>query len=570
MKKLTQYMAKYRWRYIIGTLSLLIAVVIDNITPQVTKKIVDEVIGEGNVDVLLPCLGAILLITLGRTVFQYTKEYNFDMCGCGVATDMRHDMFEHVQKLSVNYFDKTNTGEIMSRLTHDIDCVWGGIGFIGMLMAEIILHVTIVLVCMFRLSPVLSILPCVVLPIAFTLAIFLEKRLDKVYDDISDESAAMNTVAEENISGTRTVKAFAREHFEIDKFLSHNKKYYDLNMKQSKVMIRFYPLFQFITKVLPIATVLIGGLMVIKDEITLGTLAAFVAYCNYLSWPMEDIGWVSNEIANFFASYKKLKKIAKETAAITDPAEPKVLPEVKGRVTFDNVTFSLDDKKILKNISFDLPEGKTLGIMGATGSGKSSIFTMLFRFYDPTEGKVLLDGTDIRDLGLKQLRQSISQVSQDVFLFSDTIKENIRFGKRDETNEEDISTSLKQASADFVDSLEEKTETVIGERGVGLSGGQKQRLSIARALAKHAPVLVLDDCTSALDTETEQDIQHTLDALKDTTKIIISHRISAVRHANEIIVLNDGEVAERGTHEELLEKHGLYYETYAAQYGVGA
>ena len=568
MKKLTTYMARYKWRYIIGTLSLLISVSIDNITPQLTKRIVDDVMGEGKMDILVPCLLGILAITLGRTVFQYTKEYNFDMCGCGVATDLRRDLFDHVQSLSVSYFDTTNTGEIMSRLTHDIDTLWGGIGFIGMLMAEIILHVSIVLFCMFRLSPVLSIMPCIMLPIAGALAIFLEKKLDKVYDDISDESAEMNTVAEENISGTRTVKAFAREKFEIDKFLSHNKKYYDLNMKQSKVMIKYYPLFQFITKILPVATILIGGLMVIRDEISLGTLAAFVTYCNYLSWPMETIGWVSNEIANSFASYKKLKKIWERKPVIKDPEKPVVLPEVSGRITFDNVSFSVADKKVLKNVSFDLKPGKTLGIMGATGSGKTSIFTMLFRFYDPSEGKVMLDGTDVRDLSLKQLRKSISQVSQDVFLFSDTVKENVRFGKKDDTTDNEIDESLKKASADFVDSLSDKVDTVIGERGVGLSGGQKQRLSIARALSKHSPVLVLDDCTSALDTETEHDIQHTLNELNDTTKIIISHRISAVRHADEIIVLEDGAVKERGTHEELLKKNGLYRETYEAQIGA--
>ncbi len=568
MKKLTTYMARYKWRYIIGTLSLLISVSIDNITPQLTKRIVDDVMGEGKMDILVPCLLGILAITLGRTVFQFTKEYNFDMCGCGVATDLRRDLFDHVQSLSVSYFDTTNTGEIMSRLTHDIDNLWGGIGFIGMLMAEIILHVSIVLFCMFRLSPVLSIMPCIMLPIAGALAIFLEKKLDKVYDDISDESAEMNTVAEENISGTRTVKAFAREKFEIDKFLSHNKKYYDLNMKQSKVMIKYYPLFQFITKILPVATILIGGLMVIRDEISLGTLAAFVTYCNYLSWPMETIGWVSNEIANSFASYKKLKKIWERKPVIKDPENPVVLPEVSGRITFDNVSFSVADKKVLKNVSFDLKPGKTLGIMGATGSGKTSIFTMLFRFYDPSEGKVMLDGTDVRDLSLKQLRKSISQVSQDVFLFSDTVKENVRFGKKDGTTDNEIDESLKKASADFVDSLSDKVDTVIGERGVGLSGGQKQRLSIARALSKHSPVLVLDDCTSALDTETEHDIQHTLNELNDTTKIIISHRISAVRHADEIIVLEDGAVKERGTHEELLKKNGLYRETYEAQIGA--
>lgn len=568
MKKLTTYMRRYWWRYVIGTVSLVLSVTLDNLSPQVTRVLVDEVIGKDKMELLFTCLGGFLIITLGRTIFQYTKEYNFDMAGASVARDLRNDLFSHVQTLSMGYFDSTNTGEIMSRITGDVGNIWGGIGYIGMLMMEVILHMTLVIVNMFRLSPKLSVFPCIAIPISAFLAVFLEKRLDKVYEDISEESAKLNTVAEENISGTRTVKAFAREKFELDKFFSHNKKYYDLNMKQSKVMIRYYPLFQLVTKILPLITVLIGGGMVINGELTLGTLAAFISYCNYIGWPMEMIGWVSNELANTVASYKKLKKIANEKAVIVTPEEPVDITPVKGAITFENVSFSIKDKEILKDISFNLPEGKTLGIMGATGSGKTSILTMLFRFYDPSNGRVLLDGTDIKKLSLSQLRKSISQVSQDVFLFSDTINENIRFGKKDETSAEEIADALKKASAEFVEDMSDKGETIIGERGVGLSGGQKQRLSIARALSKHAPVLVLDDSTSALDTETEHDIQKTLDKLNDITKIIISHRISAVRHADEIIILRDGAVAERGTHEDLLEKKGLYYETYVAQYGA--
>ncbi|MCQ2537521.1 MAG: ABC transporter ATP-binding protein/permease [Lachnospiraceae bacterium] len=568
MKKLTTYMRRYWWRYLIGVVSLVLAVVLDNLNPQVTRVVVDDVMVGGNMNVLLPCLGAFLVITLGRTVFQFTKEYNCDMAGASISRDIRNDLFKHVQKLSMGFFDGTNTGEIMSRLTGDIGNIWGGVGFIAMLMCEIILHTTLVVVNMVRLSPKLAIFPCIAIPICGFLAIFLEKKLDKVYEDISEERAKMNTVAEENISGTRTVKAFAREKFELDKFLSHNKKYYDLNMKQSKVMIKYYPLFQLVTKLLPLVTILIGGNMVIKDEISLGTLAAFISYCNYIGWPMEMIGWVSNEMAATFASWKKLKKLADEIPAITSPENPQILENVKGAITFENVSFSIKDKEILKDISFNLPEGKTLGIMGATGSGKSSIFTMLFRFYDPSSGRVLLDGTDVKELSLSQLRKSISQVSQDVFLFSDTVNENIKFGKKEDTSAEEIAEALKMASADFVEGLSDKGDTVIGERGVGLSGGQKQRLSIARALSKHSPVLVLDDSTSALDTETEHDIQKTLEKLTDTTKIIISHRISAVRHADEIIVLKDGAVAERGTHDELLAQKGLYFETYTAQYGA--
>lgn len=306
-----------------------------------------------------------------------------------------------------------------------------------------------------------------------------------------------------------------------------------------------------------------------KGEMTLGALVAFVEYSRNCTWPMEMLGWLTNDLSSAVASYKKIKKIYAQTAEIQNPQEPVALDEVKGHVTFEHVSLELEGKKILHDISFDVPEGKTIGIMGATGAGKSSIISLLQRFYDVTEGMVKLDGVDIRKLTLKELRSSISVVMQDVFLFSDTIEENIKMGQRSVMPVEEVRKAADSAQAkDFIEKMEEQYETVIGERGVGLSGGQKQRISIARAIAKHSPILVLDDSTSALDMETEHEIQKTLQELNGITKMIIAHRISAVRHADEIIYLKDGEIAERGTHEELLQKKGLYYDTYMAQYGT--
>ncbi len=339
-------------------------------------------------------------------------------------------------------------------------------------------------------------------------------------------------------------------------------------MRQSKVFIRYQPLVQFITRLLPIFVIIYGGYLKIQGEISLGELAAFTEYANNIIWPMEMLGWLSNSFASAVASNKKLKKIYNEKTTIIEKEDPVVLPEVSGRVTFDHVSFGLDGKEILKDISFDLPAGKTIGIMGATGSGKSSIITLLQRFYDVGEGEIRLDGVPIRDLTLRQLRKSISPVMQDVFLFSDTINSNVKLGKRASTHNDLVRRALERAQAkDFIENMEEQYETQIGERGVGLSGGQKQRISMARAFAKKSPILVLDDSTSALDMETEHQIQENLLGFEGTTKIVIAHRISAVRHADEIIVLQDGGIAERGTHEELLEIKGLYYDTYMAQYG---
>jgi ATP-binding cassette subfamily B protein len=313
--------------------------------------------------------------------------------------------------------------------------------------------------------------------------------------------------------------------------------------------------------------VIYGGFKVIHNEISLGTLGAFTEYSMNIVWPMEMLGWLSNDLASAVASYKRIKKIYKESPVITEVENPVVLNEVAGAIEFRNVTFSMNNKVILSDVSFQLPAGKTIGIMGATGTGKSSIINLLQRFYDTSEGEIKLDGTDIKVLSLKQLRKSISLVMQDVFLFSDTINENVKMGKKYEVRQEEIIEAASDAQArDFIERMEEQYETIIGERGVGLSGGQKQRISIARALAKKTPILVLDDSTSALDMETEHEIQKALSEV-DSTKIIIAHRISAVRNADEIIILEDGKIAERGTHDTLLQAKGYYYKTYMAQYG---
>ncbi len=567
MKKLSSYILHYWYAYLFAIVCLLLQVGLDMLAPQVTRRIVDDVIGEGAVDLLMPLLLTIFLIGVGRCVFGYTKEFTFDYVGAKIGMNMRRNLFRHIQKLSINYFDNTNTGELMSRVKDDIDNIWSAVGFIGMLILEVIFHTVIVIYCMLHISVKLAVMPLIMMPFVALLAILMEKKLDKVYEEISDENAKLNTVAQENLAGVRTVKAFAREKHEITKFLSHNKRYYELNMRQSKVFIR-YQLVQFITRLLPIFVIIYGGYLKIQGEISLGELAAFTEYANNIIWPMEMLGWLSNSFASAVASNKKLKKIYNEKTTIIEKEDPVVLPEVSGRVTFDHVSFGLDGKEILKDISFDLPAGKTIGIMGATGSGKSSIITLLQRFYDVGEGEIRLDGVPIRDLTLRQLRKSISPVMQDVFLFSDTINSNVKLGKRASTHNDLVRRALERAQAkDFIENMEEQYETQIGERGVGLSGGQKQRISMARAFAKKSPILVLDDSTSALDMETEHQIQENLLGFEGTTKIVIAHRISAVRHADEIIVLQDGGIAERGTHEELLEIKGLYYDTYMAQYG---
>lgn len=568
MKKLHSYLLGHWKGYLFAICSMIIAIVLDMIYPQITQKIVDDVIIGGKLELLTKLLTGIVVVGIGRSVFGYCKEFTFDKMSATIGTEMRKDLFAHIQTLSMSYFDNTNTGELMARVKDDIDKIWNALGYVGMLVIEVIIHVSFVLYCMFRLNWKLAFLPLTTMIICGTVAIVMERKLDKIYEEISEENAVLTTVAEENLAGVRTVKAFAREKYEIEKFKSHNKRYYDLNVSQAKTLVRYYPIFQFVGKALPVATTILGGVSVMNGTMSLGALVAFVEYSRNCTWPMEMLGWLTNDVSSAVASYKKIKKIYAQTAEIKDEEQPVTLKHVEGRVEFSHVSFVIEGKEILNDVSFLLPAGKTLGIMGATGSGKTSLIHLLQRFYDVTDGCIRVDDTDIRKLKLKQLRSNISVVLQDVFLFSDTIEENIKMGKRKKLEMEEIRNAAEDARAkSFIEKMEEQYDTVIGERGVGLSGGQKQRISIARALAKHAPILVLDDSTSALDMETEHEIQKTLNELEDTTKLIIAHRISAVRHADEIIYLQDGKIAERGTHEELLEKKGLYYQTYLAQYG---
>lgn len=569
MKRVSDYIWENKVPYLIAVAALLIAVTLDMLSPRLTARVVDNVIVGGKMGELKYLLLGFLGIGIGRCIFQYIKEYTFDRVGSKIASMMRRDLFVHIQSLSADFFDRTNTGELMSRVKEDVDHIWDALSFVGMLIIEVIYHTGIILACMYMLNWKLALIPTIAMIFCGTIAIVMERKLGGVYEEISEENAVLNTVAEENLAGVRTVKAFAREKYEISKFLSHNQRYYELNMTQSKVFVKYYPYFSVVTKVLPLLTILVGGKFVIAGEMSLGEMTAFVEYSNNIVWPMEMLGWLTNSFSSAVASNKKIRKIYEETSSIKEKEKPVVLEHMQGKICFDHVSFHKADMyEILHDISFTLEPGKTLGIMGATGAGKTSIVQLLQRMYDATDGAIYVDDVNVKELSLEQLRTNISYVMQDVFLFSDTINENIKLGKKKLIDFNTVRKASTDAQASgFIERMERKYDTVIGERGVGLSGGQKQRISIARALSKHDPILVLDDSTSALDMETEHLIQETLQKLQDTTKIIIAHRISAVQNADEILVLENGSIAERGTHESLLARKGLYYETFLAQYG---
>lgn len=567
--KLLSYFKKYWWAYSIVLVALITCIALDMYYPLVYKKIVDEVLVGRKIDLLGSCLLSILAVGVGRFFFNYIKEFTCDMVGSKIGSDLRIELFEKIQSLSANFFDKINTGELMARITEDAGKVWDIFSYIGMLLFQTIIHSGLALFCMYRLNWKLAVIPTIAMGLAAFIAIRMEGKLGSEFEAIAESGAELNNTAQENLAGIRTVKSFAREEYEKQKFFKHAREFRDLNIGLSKIFVKYNPLIQCITHILPYMVLVPGGIMVMKgNELTVGELTAFISYASNIVWPMEMLGWITNGLSQGLASVKRLNKIFAEETEIKSVEDENQLSEIKGKVEFSHVSFAKENgTKILDDISFCVEKGKTLGIMGATGSGKTTITNLLKRIYDCSDGEIRLDDVNIKDLPLWQLRENVSTVMQDIFLFSDSIDGNVRLGDRENLTEELVDASIElSASDEFVFNLNEKLNTVIGERGVGLSGGQKQRLTIARALCRNKPVLILDDSTSALDTETEQKIQAMLQSLEGITKIIIAHRISAVRKADEIIVLEEGKIAERGNHAQLLEQKGLYYETYCTQY----
>ncbi len=580
---LTGYVRKYALFYLIAVICMTAGTMLDQIAPIIIQHIVDDVLVARKMELLHFLLLGILSIGVGRCFFQYAKEFLCDLAGSKMASEIRINLFGKIQSLSANFFDGINSGELMSRVKDDVDRIWDIAAFMGILMAEVVIRTVSTLYFMMRIHWQLALIPAAGMVIAGVIAILMERKLDGLYGAVAQEGSEMNNVAAENLAGVRTVKAFAREGFEIAKFHKHNQQFYELNIDLSRVFVKYNPIIQMITRLLAVASLLLGGLVVMKGnplpgdkQMSVGELIAFIVYVNGMFWPMEMLGWLTNGFSSAKASVKRLNKIYAEMPDITDRSGGSTLDEelsgalfsqhdLNGDIAFEHVSY----KEILKDVTFSVKAGQTLGIMGATGSGKTTIINLLKRMYDVTGGSIRLDGIDIRELPLPALRRAVSCVMQDIFLFSDTIEGNVRLGERETITVPEVRSALTQShAAEFVDKMEEKEQTVIGERGVGLSGGQKQRITIARALARKTPVLVLDDSTSALDSETEQEIQQVLAGLSGMTKIIIAHRISAVRKADKIIVLDKGRIAEEGTHEELLARGGLYKETYDSQYGV--
>ncbi|EJT6493003.1 ABC transporter ATP-binding protein [Clostridium perfringens] len=560
------YISKRMVFLIVPILAMIIVLGIDSFFPYLQKIFVDDILLGSDKSKLGLFFGVFLGLSLLRGILGYIKEFLFDKFSLNVSKEIRMDLFKKIQSFEFSFFDSTNTGELMSRIGEDVDIVWETISYGLRLLIEGIILFIISVTIMMSMSPSLTIICLVILLPVGVLAILVNKKFHRNYSKISDKVADINLMAQQDIAGIRLVKAFAREKYETENFLKVNKDYYDLNITQARILSNFLPVIDILTNLTPVAMIIYGGYLVIKGNITMGTLLAFSSYILNLSFCVKNIGGLVNMMSQNRASMDKIFNILKRKPQITSMENSYNPDKVKGEIEFKNVSFRYNEEEVLKKINLKIPAGSTVAIMGETGCGKSSILSLIGRHYDVSSGEVLIDGVNVKKWNLDSLRENMAVVFQDTFLFSDSIKDNIDFGGN--KSEDEIIEAAKDSCAyDFIKEMPEGFETEVGERGLGLSGGQKQRLAIARALVRKTPILILDDATSALDMETEFNVLKNLSKKQDkATTFIIAHRISGVKDADIILFMKDGEIVEMGDHESLLKKKGYYYSVYCHQF----
>lgn len=569
----------YRSSYIVA-LSLSVLCNILYITaPYYQSQIIDTFISNENAaenltlyrDRFILLVIAMILFTLLRTVMQYACNMYYEKASQGMIYKIRTHLFRRIENQDMAFYDRYRTGDLMTRLTGDLDMVRHMVSWVIKGIVESVALFTASMVYFFVIDwrtglCILAMTPCI-----FVITRLFSKKAGPAYRQVREKQSALNTAAQENISGNRVVKAFAREDYEIEKFHARNLEYREANINASMNWLKYQPWIDFLAGALSVVLLLCGGWFMIRQHLTMGQYVAISGLLWAVSNPMRNLGHYVNDCNRFMASAGKIIEIYYAAPMIVDRADAaENETRLQGEVEFVNVSFSIGDKQILKDVSFHIKPGQTVAIMGATGSGKTSLVNLIPRFFDATSGEVLVDGINVRLHRLETLRKSISVATQDVLLYSDTIDSNIAFGDS-KMDEDYVKRCARLSAADgFIEQLPEGYDTIVGERGVGLSGGQKQRISLARALAVRPSVLILDDTTSAVDMETEAFIQNSLSCQLDfpCTKIIIAQRISSTKNADQIIILEDGMVSAVGTHEELIGQAGYYREIYELQSGL--
>lgn len=571
MKWFYGFLKKYRLRMLFGMVLVTILAAAALASPYISKIIVDTVIKGGKTEYLIPLVGILVGLVVVKGICRFSSQVLFETSSQGVLYAMRDKVYRKLLMEDFAFYNKNRTGDLMGRQTGDMDAIRHFVAYVIYTIYENILYFVLALVLIFTINVPMALCMVIVLPLAALTTYLQAKSVHPAFKKCRDAFSGLNTFVQENISGNRVVKAFAKEDYEKEKFNVQNDIYREAELGVAKIWRRYVPVFEFLSYVLTIILMLVGGIMVVKGQMTLGDLVAVNGYLWMLTVPLRMAGWWINDVQRFTTSVEKIYDTYSAEPDIKRPKKPVKHKKLEGNVTFKNVSYRADDEDILQNINFDVKKGETVGIIGTTGAGKSTIVNLMCRFFDATEGEVLVDGVNVKDYDMHDLRDNIGMAMQDVFLFSDTIEGNIAYGKPDISFEK-VKEVARMADANhFIQNLPEGYDTIVGERGVGLSGGQKQRISLARALLKEPAILVLDDTTSAVDMETESYIQKQLENIDHACTIfIIAYRISSIMNADQILVLDQGKIIEHGTHKELLKKNGYYATVYKHQFPEAA
>jgi ATP-binding cassette, subfamily B, multidrug efflux pump len=568
-KKLKQFYWSHKRYFFISIIFLIVTTAITLVYPIVLQKTIDDVIIAGKYDFIPFLILAYLTLMVIKGVATYIQQYTGDMFGIIAMYKLRKRLYEKLQFLPFRFYDNAKTGDIMSRLTADVQGFRHFLSYGFTEVIRFILFVGISMIVMFTYSIRLTIVTLFALPFLMVVVHKFDKKVHPAFRKVRQSFGQLNTKVQENVSGIKTVKSLSKEDFEIERFHDFNLDFRDRNIFNSNIWAKYFPLMEFIGNICIIVLLSYGGFLVINNELNPGELVAFYSLTGYIIMPIMNLGFIINMFSQAKASGERLLEILEEPNEIKEKENPIKHIEIKGEVTFNNVSlkYAGDEKAALNNITFSIPSGSVVGLIGATGSGKTSVTQLIPRFYDVTEGEVLIDGINVKDFDFYTLRSQIGFVLQEPFLFSSTIKANIAYGKPDATMEEIMDAAKRADAHNFIMELPEGYDTLLGERGMGLSGGQRQRISIARAICMNPKILILDDATSAVDMETEFAIQQAMQAvMKDRTTFIIAHRISSIKHADQILVFEEGKIVERGVHDELIKNGGPYERIYNIQY----
>jgi ATP-binding cassette subfamily B multidrug efflux pump len=561
------YLKKYRGSYLIGTLCVFLHNGIWILFPLVIRRAVDDLRQGVTVHKLWVSAVLLLAVAVSKGVFQFLTRAIVIGVSREIEFDLRNDLFRHLEGLSYSFYQRTRTGDIMARATNDLNAVRMLLGPAIMYSANTIVFTAGALAFMLSISPKLTIYAFLPLPVVSIVVQYFGRRIHERFERIQAMFSDISARAQENFSGVRVVRAYVQEEPEIAGFESSNREYIARSLKLVRLMGMLWPTLETMLGLAIVLVLWLGGREVLRGRITVGDFVAFNTYMVQLTWPVIALGWVINIFQRGTASLGRIHQLMEERPEITDgPSVVAKQYSLNGDISYRNLRFSYERTPVLEHVDLDIARGTSLAIVGPTGSGKTTLVSLIPRIYDAPAGSILIDGKPIRDYGLAELRRNIGFVPQETFLFSDTIRENIAFGLEHATDEEVSWAATAANIAGDIEAFPEKYKTLVGERGITLSGGQKQRVAIARALIRNPRILILDDALSSVDTQTEDKIlNHLREVMKGRTTIFISHRVSTVRNADRIAVLHGGRVVEVGTHDELLARNGYYTDLYNKQ-----